>query len=191
MRRMKLWLGAMVLVGASGLSAQSRVYVNGEHVSQEQFAQELRRYGIPMQVQVPDGRYWYDARSGLWGVEGGPTAGLLPPSLRLGGELQADVSGSGTGVFMNGREIHPLEYAYLHQIFGYVLPGRFWLDAQGNGGLEGGPPMFNLVAAAQQAGVGGGGNNSTRRGPFGATGSDGNCSYFMHPNGSSVMSGRC
>jgi hypothetical protein len=30
-----------------------------------------------------------------------------------------------------------------------------------------------------------------RRGPFGSTGSDGNCSYYMHPNGSSVMTGNC
>ena len=49
--------------------------------------------------------------------------------------------------------------------------------------LEGGPPLFNLVTAAQAQN---GGNSYTRRGLFGSTGSDGQCSYYMHPNGSSV-----
>ena len=56
----------------------------------------------------------------------------------------------------------------------------------GIGGFEGGPASFNLAAAVQQAG-----GSYTRRGPFGSMGSDGQCSYFMTPGGSSVMSGNC
>ena len=62
---------------------------------------------------------------------------------------------------------------YLQRLFGYAPPGRYWVNARGIGGLEGGPALFNLVAAAQ---VQSGGNSYTRRGSFGSTGSDGACS---------------
>ncbi len=58
------------------------------------------------------------------------------------------------------------------------------MDWRGIGGYEGGPAIFNLAAAGAQGGMYGG---TTRRTPFGGLGGDGNCSYFMHPNGSSVM----
>ena len=187
MRRMMLLLGALSgTVAAQPADAQDGVVVNGERVTQEQYAQELARLGLPVTVPVPDGDYWYDRMSGLWGVGGGPTLGQLPPDLNLGGELLADASGRGSGIFFNGRELHLAEVTYLQQLFGYALPGRYWLNAQGIGGVEGGPPLFNLVAAAQ-AQSGGAGYN--RRGLFGSTGSDGSCSYYMHPGGSSVMTG--
>ena len=181
---------AIFLFGATApsVSAQDGVLVNGERVTQEEFAQQLARYGIPLAVQIPDGDYWYDKMSGLWGVRGGPTMGQLPPELDLGGELEADVSGSGSGVFINGRELHPTEVAYLQQLFGYTVPGRYWMNAMGIGGMEGGPPLFNLVALAQSQS---GGSGYTRRGLFGSMGSDGNCSYYMTPGGSSVMTGAC
>jgi hypothetical protein len=31
-----------------------------------------------------------------------------------------------------------------------VLPGRYWLDAQGNVGVEGGPAFMNLAALVQR-----------------------------------------
>lgn len=192
MRRMTLLLGALSLgaVAAQPAQAQDRVVVNGKRVSQEQFGRELGRLGITLPAPVPDGDYWYDQVSGLWGVRGGPTMGQIPPGLDLGGRLQADASGRGSGIFINGRELHSVEVLYLQQIFGYTIPGRYWMNAQGIGGMEGGPPAFNLAAAAQ-AQSGSGGSSYTRRGLFGSTGSDGRCSYFMHPNGSSVMTGAC
>jgi hypothetical protein len=124
-------------------------------------------------------------------MEGGPTQGQILPGLELGGELRADASGGGTGIFFNGRELHPLEQAYLVQLFGYTVPGRYWLTWQGIGGPEGGPALFNIAAAASQAGGQGGGYGGyTRRTPFGSIGGDGNCSYFMSPDGSSVMNCR-
>ena len=62
---------------------------------------------------VPPGRYWYDPMSGGAGVWGGPAAAYLGPGLTLGGRLPAAASGGGdgrlTGVFVNGRELHPID----------------------------------------------------------------------------------
>jgi hypothetical protein len=178
----------------AGLPAQGRapVVINGHTLSQAEEGELLQRHGLPSRAQIPGGRYWYDRDSGLWGMEGGPTIGQILPGLNVGGPLRADASGGGTGIFINGRELHQLEVAYLQSIFGYVIRGRYWLNPQGIGGYEGGPPAFNLYAAARQATrMGGGYDGYTRRTPFGSMGSDGNCSYFMTPDGSSVMTGNC
>lgn len=165
---------------------QQGIFVNGEPATQDDFVRELARFNLPMAVQVPDGRYWYDPISGLWGIEGGAALGQMPPTLELGGPLREDASGGTTAIFVNGRELHLTEAAYLQQLFGYVIPGRYWLNAFGIGGNEGGPALFNLAALAQQAG-----GSYTRRGPFGSMGSDGQCSYYMTPGGASVMTGNC
>lgn len=185
-----LALSGTVSIAPAGVDAQERIFVNGERVVQEDFVRELARFGVPMTVEVPDGQYWYDRVSGLWGVHGGPSLGQMPPDLVLGGQLRVDASTGGTGIVVNGRELHLTEALYLQQLFGYVIPGRYWMNAMGVGGFEGGPAAFSLAAAIQQQ-SGGGGNSYTRRGPFGSMGSDGECSYFMTPGGSSVMTGNC
>jgi hypothetical protein len=38
----------------------------------------------------------------------------------------------------------------LIKIYGQALPGRWWVDGQGNAGQEGGPALVNLVALAQE-----------------------------------------
>jgi hypothetical protein len=139
------------------------------------------------------GSYWYDSRSGLWGDEPGPAKGQIAPGLRLGGALSPRASvghGAGiTGVFVNGRELHPQEVVYLQRLYGQVVPARYWLDARGIGGYEGGPAAFDLRARAIAL-QGGPGYN--RRGPGGNTGSDGQCAYYNDPSsGASVMTGRC
>ncbi len=188
---MRASLAASVILGgfltSASLFAQD-VIVNRQPVTAEQIQALQQRLGIPANVAaIAPGSYWYDRVSGLWGLEGGPTVGQIFPDLDLGGPLPSDISAGGTGVFINGREIHPQEALYLQQVFGYVLPGRYWLDWMGNGGYEGGPAIFNLRAAAAASGAGGLYGGSTTRTPFGGLGSDGNCSYYMHPNGSSVM----
>ena len=110
--------------------------------------------------------------------------GQIMPELDVGASLNPHVSGGDTGVFINGRELHSLEVQYLMSIFGRVIPGRYWLNAKGLGGFEGGPPIFNLNARSYGSASGKG---YLRRGPGGATGSDGNCFYYNSPNGSSVM----
>jgi len=103
--------------------------------------------------QVPDGRYWYDPASGGAGAWGGPAAAYLGPGLALGGPLSANASGGGTGrvtgVFINGRELHPLDVQGLSRI-GPVYPGRYWWDGTGNVGVEGGPALFNFYAVLAQ-----------------------------------------
>jgi hypothetical protein len=178
------------LIGSTAAAQkQGGVYVNGQLVTAEQIQVALQTMGIqPGAATIPPGRYWYDSKSGLWGMEGGPTVGQIFPELELGGPLQPNASGGGTGVFINGRELHPQEVAFLQRIFGVVIPGRYWMDWQGVGGYEGGPALFNVAAAAAAAGAQGGMyGGQTRRTLFGGTGSDGNCSYYMHPSGSSVM----
>lgn len=76
-------------------------------------AQLEKLYG----AAAPAGDYWYDGRSGAAGRWGGPTFGFLPPGLALGGALPANASGGGngtlSGVFINGRELHPIDVQVL------------------------------------------------------------------------------
>jgi hypothetical protein len=102
---------------------------------------------------VPDGRYWYDPASGGAGLWGGPAIAYLGPGLHLGGPLPAQASGGGhgrlTGVFVNGRELHPLDVQGLATL-GPVIPGRYWWDGAGNVGVENGPVLFNFHAVVAQ-----------------------------------------
>jgi hypothetical protein len=126
-------------------SAGMLVYVNGRSVDPSR-----------LPGKVNPGRYWYDQATGAFGVEGGPTLGFVSAGLDLPGPLLADASGGGrgmlTGVFINGRELHPQDVAGLVASLGGVLPGRYWVDAQGNFGNEGGPWLGNLWAMARQRG---------------------------------------
>ena len=176
-----------VTVSSQAAEAQSSIHVNRALETQESFDREFAKLGVEQIVTIPFGDYWYDPMSGLWGVEGGPALGQMPPDLALGGSLRSDASAGSTSIFVNGRELHVSEAVYLQQLFGYVVPGRYWMNAMGIGGLEGGPPQFNLAVASRQAAA----NGYTARGAFGSMGSDGNCSYFMTPGGSSVMTGNC
>lgn len=99
---------------------------------------------------LPGGCYWYDTVSGLIGHEGGPAVGALVPGLGLGGPLRADASHGDTGVFINGREVTPLEVQYLKNGRIAIRKGRYWLNAQGIGGKEGGAAEFRISDAAQQ-----------------------------------------
>jgi len=181
-----LFLCGLVLIGSMA-SAQG-VYVNGMPVGPARLQALQQRLGIPPGPSIPAGRYWYDPYSGLWGLEGGPALGQIYANLNLGGPLQSDASRGSTGVFINGRQIHRQEAAYLQKLFGYVIPGRYWLNAQGIGGAEGGPAQFSIPAAIKASGSGQGlYGGYTRRTPFGGTGGDSNCFYYLHPGGSSVM----
>ncbi len=172
---------------AAEATASKKVIINGTQLTAKDIQSLERSYGVPLQ----SGRYWYDRMSGLWGYDGQPTAGQIYSGLQLGGPLKANASNGKTGVFINGRELPIIEVQYLQQL-GTVYKGRYWMNAQGIGGIEGGPAIFNLGAAARQRSGGGlyGGNSRTT--PFGHLGSDGKCSYYFDPkSGSSVMSGNC
>jgi hypothetical protein len=176
---------------AAAALAQSAVVVNGEALS----PQVVRSLEMQYRTALQPGRFWYDSVSGLWGREGGPSQGQIHAGLNLGGPLAADASVQSrrdkTFVYVNGREIHPQELTYLQGLFGTVTPARYWLNAQGIGGFEGGPPQFDLRAAAMAA-RSQRGQPYGHRGIFGNTASDGECSYYNDPeSGASVLTGNC
>jgi hypothetical protein len=140
------------------------------------------------QVRVLDGAYWHDRVCGAWGLEGGPTLGFIPAGLDVGGPLRADASGARTGVFINGREIHPTDIAGLQQITA-VVPGRYWVDARGFCGYEGNPtPIMNLAALAQAARAKSGGTYHSRSDITGiGSGGDGKTSYVMGKDWSVII----
>jgi hypothetical protein len=116
------------------------VVVNGVPLETDVVIALERAYRVPVQ----NGRYWYDRRSGVWGLEGGPGLGQIQPGLMLGGPMRADASRGNTGVFVNGRQLHMLDVLALRRCT-VVIPGRYWVEANGIGGYEDGPPMFNLA----------------------------------------------
>src|SRR5688572_1916381 len=136
---------------------QRRITVNGGPLDERgrRVLQQLETIG---RTRLPDGDYWYDAGSGVAGRWGGPAAVLLLPGLPLGGRLPAQASGGGngriTGIFVNGRELHPGDVQALIAIYGQAWPGRWWVNGVGDFGPEGGRAIGNLrqAAAANRSG---------------------------------------
>ncbi|HEU0204264.1 MAG TPA: hypothetical protein VFR86_27955 [Burkholderiaceae bacterium] len=149
----RLWVLCTLLLSAPAFA--TGVIVNAAALDPGTKGALERAYRVPIQP----GRYWYDPVSGAWGIEGGPMAGQIHAGLRLGGPLRRDASRGNTGVFVNGRELHRLDVAALQRCVP-VIPGRYWVLANGIGGVEGGPAQFNLAALC--GGGGGSGGSSTR-----------------------------
>jgi hypothetical protein len=140
-------------------------------------------------VVIQDGDYWYDRTSGAWGLQGGPTVGFTLAGLNLGGPLKSDASAGNTGVFINGRQLHQYDVVALMQL-GPVYQGRYWVDANGYFGFEGGPALGNLWLAAQAARRQGAQTTYTRSGSM--FGSDGNgCLVFNDPSSGTSASSGC
>ena len=160
------------------------VFINHRELSSEQVGSLVTTYHFA----PPAGRYWYDALSGAWGVEGREAAGFILPGYDFG-PLTADASAGNTGVFINGREINLVEAAALQRTFGAVYRGRWWLDGRsGNFGIEGNPmPLGNLIAMMQAQSRRSDGDNfwssATARGN-----SSGGCSY-VSVGGATATSG--
>jgi hypothetical protein len=140
-------LAGILTAGSSAPVKTRSVIINRTPLSDDQ----LRALEEQSHAQIPAGSYWYDKRSGAWGLEGGPTSGFTFPGLSLGGPLHADASWGNTRVFINGRELPYLDVLGLQQLVGPVQPGRYWVDAQGYCGYEGGLARLNLVQLAQAA----------------------------------------
>jgi hypothetical protein len=178
-----------VLVLACSLpaaAAEQIVIVNGARLPNS----AVLALQLAYRTIIPSGRYWYDAASGLWGREGQPFAGQMHAGLQVGGPLKANASNGDTNVIVNGRRLPRAELYALQQLVGPVQPGRYWLDAYGNAGFEGGPPLVNLAQARSRGAQGyAGWNNNTAFGNWG--GDDNGCSYYNSPNGDSVMVGNC
>jgi hypothetical protein len=182
-----------LLVLACALGACGGVTVNDVALSTDDRTAIEAAY----RVRIADGDYWYDRTSGLWGVRGSGVRGVIVAELALGGgALRGDASGGDTGVFVNGRELPRSDLSALEGLVGGVAPGRYWLDANGWAGLEGGPALVNLYAAAQSggggggAGGGGGGEAWLRNTAGGGIGGQGDCFYFIDAS-SSYTGGGC
>ncbi len=132
---------------ASSDNEKSDVYINRIRLTSD----KLRALESAYQTRIQNGRYWYDKVCGAWGVEDGPTTGFIMAGLDLPGPMPSDISRGGTGIFINGREIHPMDQRGLHQLFGITYQGNYWLDSQGNLGPVGGPTIVNIVYAIQAA----------------------------------------
>jgi hypothetical protein len=143
---------ALTAASAFGQAHAEPITFNGRALAPEQFG-IVMRLEQAFGVRLPNGAYWYDNRSGAMGVWNGPALAILPAGLALGGQMPADCSGGLTPVFVNGRSLHHVDVAALSRIV-TVVPGRFWLDAQGNFGYEGGPALGNLIVLANQGSQG-------------------------------------
>lgn len=173
---------------APAAPAAVSVYINQVVATQEQLSQLRQTYG----AEPPPGRYWYDPRSGLYGMWGHEAAGYIRPGHQFA-PLPANASNGDTGVFINGREINPTEAGFFQRIFGAVYQGRWWLDGNtGNIGLEGNPmPVANIVVALQQAQRNSGGGYRWRDEINRASGgAEGGCVWVNMP-GSSYSSSGC
>jgi hypothetical protein len=155
------------LLAAMASAFAADVFVNGVRLEDSTRQGLERGYGVP----IKPGRYWYDSVSGVWGLEGGAAEGQIHPGLRLGGPLKLDASKGKTGVIVNGRELHALDVAALQRCV-RVVPGRYWVLANGVGGTEGGPAQFNLAVLCGSQASGSG--SSTRCDNYG--GGQFNCS---------------
>jgi hypothetical protein len=161
MTRSLLVLGLVIATCAPRVAAQTdktQTVINGVTLTAQQKSEFVRMYRTPPLA----GNFWYDTRSGLWGVDGREAFGVLRPGHSYG-QLSPTASRGTTGVFINGRQINMAEALYIRNLLGSVLPGRWWLDgASGYFGLEGSTiPAGNLYLAARaaQARSGGGGAN--------------------------------
>ena len=137
---------------ADGAAEPATIWVNGQPLDERTVRALRQRHG-----SLRPGHCWYDAATGAWGTHGGPLAGWVQPALPLPGPLRADASGGGhgrlTGVFINGRELHPRDVRWLRQYTGEApCPGCWWMDASGDFGAlvrgQRGPVLGNVLRAA-------------------------------------------
>ena len=83
MRAFGIVVVSLLVPAAPALAAD--VVVNGVRLEDSTRQALERGYGVP----IKPGKYWYDAVSGVWGMEGGPAEGQIHAGLRLGGPLSA------------------------------------------------------------------------------------------------------
>ncbi|MCG8604624.1 ester cyclase [bacterium] len=148
---------------AGGSPPTGDVVINGSILSEDQIAELEKTYS----VKPLPGDYWYDSKSGLYGVVGYQAFGFMYSGHDFG-QLDRNASNGNTMVIVNGRELPQQEWRIWSQVLGYpIQQGSYWFDQNGNAGYEGSPvTLVNLYVAAQQnayRGAGGGDNFWTTR----------------------------
>lgn len=169
----------LLFLGSSG--QKNQIIINGVVLSEAQVIEIEKTYNI----KPRPGNYWYDSKSGLYGVVGYPAYSFMFTGHDFG-KLDRKASNGNTGVIINGRELPQSEWVVWSQLLGYwIQPGSYWLDQNGNAGYEGNPiPVVNLYVAAQRnayAGRGGGDNFWTSRFSAGNYDSGGQRGYVSVP----------
>jgi hypothetical protein len=128
--------------------AASGVYVNGQQLTADTVQRLQVRYG----QSIGPGRYWYDGMTGATGHEGGLASQQIDAGLNLGGALRSDASRGTSGVFINGRQLTTYETISIRQACQVpVQRGRYWMNADGIGGVEGGPAISSLAACVNRS----------------------------------------
>lgn len=136
--------------------ASREVTINDRPVDDEM----LERIESALFAEIPEGDYWYDARSGLGGPLGAQ-ATVYAPGFDFG-PVAADASAGTTDIFYNGRELPWVEATYVAMLFGIPseaiasFAGRYILEANGDVYTESGVYLGNLAAQAASMGGGGG-----------------------------------
>jgi hypothetical protein len=131
------------------------VSVNGVALTAPDFA-ELQAVlgGIPK-----PGRYWYDAASGLWGLEGHGAGGVTRPGLTAA-PLPADASAGASAAFVNGRQLPATELTAIATLLEWPLPadgrysGHYTLDGDGALNSAKGRYLGNVAAASKRRAAG-------------------------------------
>jgi len=151
-----LSLTSVTVVAQEQAKGESEVWINGSVMTPELLTEFEALYGVR---PIP-GKYWYDSYSGLYGAMGYQAAGMMMPGHMLG-EMPANASNGNTGVFMNGRNLTAVEVNYIAALLQTpAMPGRYWLDAYGNCGIEGLPiPLVNFYEVSRMRFGSGGGDN--------------------------------
>jgi hypothetical protein len=99
-----------------------------------------------------------------------------------------------TGVFVNGRELSIAQVAEIQRCMP-VIPGNYWMDAQGTFGYVGRGPIGNLITACQQSSLAGSsavtpdGGTSTVYGNGSSTYYGPNSSFIYSPDGGCMVDG--
>lgn len=123
-----------LLVGHCAFAQLGDVVVNGRIMTENQKFEYTKLYGS---APVP-GNYWYDSKTGWFGLMGGPPMGTLKPGFDWGA-IPENASNGNSGVYINDRHLAMAEVQFYAVQYGFQLPpGRYWMDAQGNAGIEGG-----------------------------------------------------
>lgn len=172
-----LILAILVCPGILNAQSTEKVIINGNELTSEQLVQLEQRYS----VKALPGNYWYDSKSGLYGMVGQAAFGFMYADHNFG-KLDRHASKGNTGVIINGRELPQAEYVVWSQVLGYWIQlGSYWFDSNGNAGYEGNPnPVVNLYSAAQQNTYNG---NSSEGGGFWSTRFSAGNSYVGNQTG--------
>jgi hypothetical protein len=143
------------------------VVINGRLLTEAEIEELAIAYG----VRPRHGRYWYDAKSGLYGAAGFAAFGFMRAGHAFG-KLERSASSGDTGVVINGREIPKSEWIIWTQMLGGpVDAGSYWLDDEGNVGYEGGAEsVANLFEAAKRRRYSGIGHDGFWSSRFSSTG---------------------